>query len=178
MALNFPDSPNTGDPYSYGNRSWVYNGRAWVATSATIGFTGSAGPQGATGVAGSGYTGSAGTTPGYTGSSGPSFINIYTSGSLYVFDGTRRWYAPYNLTVTSAVANLVGSADANLIFAIKKNGTTAATVTIPTSSLTATYSTPFSMIAGDYITISILQTGSSISPGNDLYVQLKYTQTS
>jgi hypothetical protein len=178
MPLNFPDSPSSGDPYSYGNRAWVYNGRAWVATSATIGFTGSVGPQGASGVAGSGYTGSASTGTGYTGSSGPSFINIYTSGSLYAFDGTRRWYAPYNLTVTSAVANLVGAADANVIFAIKKNGTTAATVTIPTASYTTTYSTPFAMVSGDYITISIVQAGSANTPGNDLYVQLKYTQTS
>jgi len=176
MPINFPDSPSTNDPYTYGNRSWIYNGRAWVATGAIIGYTGS---RGVTGSAGSlGYTGSASTTPGYTGSAGPSFVNIYTSGSLYIFDGSRRWYAPYNLSVNSVVANIVTSADASVIFAIKKNGITAATITIATGQLTTTYTTPFTMSSGDYLTISITQAGSSNNPGSELYVQLKYTQTS
>jgi len=29
MALNFPASPNIGDPYRYGIRTWVWNGVAW-----------------------------------------------------------------------------------------------------------------------------------------------------
>jgi len=173
MALNFPDGPGTGDPYTYGGRTWVYNGRAWVASGQLSGYTGSVGY---TGSSGTGYTGSGGL--GYTGSSGPSFINIYTSGSLYVFDGSRRWYAPYDLTVTSVVANLVGYPDTNLIFAIKKNGTTVSTVTILATQYTATSLLTFSMNSGEYITISILQVGSSNNPGNDLYVQLKYNQTS
>ena len=115
---------------------------------------------------------------GYTGSAGPSFVNIYTSGSLYIFDGSRRWYAPYNLSVNSVVANIVTSADANVIFAIKKNGIIAATITIATGQLTTTYTTPFTMSSGDYLTISITQAGSSNNPGSELYVQLKYTQTS
>jgi len=175
MALNFPDGPGTGDPYTYGGRTWVYNGRAWVASGQLSGYTGSQGGIGYTGSSGVGYTGSGG--PGYTGSSGPSFINIYTSGSLYAFDGTRRWYAPYNLSVNSVVANMVTAADAGVIFAIKKNGTTAAPVTITTGQLTATYTTPFTMSGGDYVTVSIIQAGSASNPGSELYVQLKYTQT-
>lgn len=176
MPLNFPDSPITNEPYTYGNRSWIYNGRAWVASGSIIGYTGS---RGVTGYAGSlGYTGSASTTPGYTGSAGPGFVNIYTSGTLYVFDGSRRWYAPYNLSIASIVANLVTSADNNFIFAIKKNGTTVATITISTGQYTTTYSTPFTMNSGNYLTISIVQVGSNNSPGSELYVQLKYNQTS
>jgi len=42
MSINFPDSPTTGQTYTYGSRSWTWNGRSWIATSATIGYTGSA----------------------------------------------------------------------------------------------------------------------------------------
>ena len=176
MPLNFPDSPSTNDPYTYGNRSWISNGRAWVASGQIVGYTGSRGTTGYAGSIGNlGYSGSAGAL-GYTGSSGPSFVNIYTSGALYVFDGSRRWYAPYNLSISSIVANLVTSADSNLIFSIKKNGVTAATITISTGQYTTTYSTPFTMNSGNYLTISILQVGSTNSPGSELYVQLKYNQ--
>jgi hypothetical protein len=34
--LNFPDSPTTGDVYSFGNRAWRYNGRAWEAYPAVM----------------------------------------------------------------------------------------------------------------------------------------------
>lgn len=57
MALNFPDSPTNGQVFNGGQRSWVWNGRAWQASTVTIGYTGSLG-----------YTGSQGTI-GFTGSS-------------------------------------------------------------------------------------------------------------
>lgn len=33
MAINFPDSPNTNDTYTYGNRTWVYTGSGWKTAS-------------------------------------------------------------------------------------------------------------------------------------------------
>ena len=30
MALNFPSSPTTGQSYSQGDRTWVYNGYGWA----------------------------------------------------------------------------------------------------------------------------------------------------
>jgi hypothetical protein len=62
MPLDFPGTPQLNDVYNYGDRSWKYNGRSWVASSQTIGYTGS---QGITGFVGSqgtaGFVGSQGT---------------------------------------------------------------------------------------------------------------------
>jgi len=73
-TIDFPNSPNDGQTYTYANRTWTYNfsANAWIATTTNVGFTGSQGNTGFTGSSGAsaavGYTGSAGV--GYTGSSG------------------------------------------------------------------------------------------------------------
>lgn len=177
MPLNFPAVPQFDDVYTYGERSWKYNGRAWIASGQIIGYTGSRGFTGSVGALGfTGSVGPAGNT-GFTGSSGPTFVNLLTSGSLYVFDGTRRWYAPYNAVITSITPRLAGAADRNVIFIVKKNGVNAATVSVPSGQLTATaYTIPISLAEGDYITISITQVGTPSFPGTDLYVQLRYNQ--
>jgi hypothetical protein len=38
MALNFPDSPASGDTYAAGGKTWSYNGTRWtlIAAGATI----------------------------------------------------------------------------------------------------------------------------------------------
>jgi hypothetical protein len=46
MSVNFPNSPSTNQFYSNGNRSWTWTGIYWKATSATVGYAGSAGPKG------------------------------------------------------------------------------------------------------------------------------------
>ena len=35
-TLNFPSSPNTNDTYSFGGKTWVYNGSAWALQSASL----------------------------------------------------------------------------------------------------------------------------------------------
>lgn len=37
MPIDFPDSPTTNQIYSSGNRSWIYDGTAWVSRSITAG---------------------------------------------------------------------------------------------------------------------------------------------
>ncbi len=68
MALNFPTTSTTGTVYTEGNRTWIWNGRFWQASSTSAGFVGSTGTQGQVGFTGSrgafdaiGFTGSAGT---------------------------------------------------------------------------------------------------------------------
>lgn len=178
MPLNFPATPQFDDVYTYGERSWKYNGRAWIATGQIIGYTGSRGFTGSGGALG--FTGSEGQTGniGFTGSSGPTFVNLLTAGSLYVFDGTKRWYAPFNLTINSIKPRLAIAADRNVIFIVKKNGVNAATVTIPSGQLTTSaVTTPISLVEGDYITTSITQVGTASFPGTDLYIQLRYNQS-
>lgn len=53
-TVNFPTDPTTNDVYTFGGRSWQWNGRAWQSVSTFTGYTGSAGTNGA-----NGYTGSA-----------------------------------------------------------------------------------------------------------------------
>jgi len=35
-TLNFPSSPNTNDSYSFGGKTWIYNGSAWALQSTTL----------------------------------------------------------------------------------------------------------------------------------------------
>jgi Collagen triple helix repeat (20 copies) len=59
MAINFPLSPSVNQTYTYGSRTWNWNGSAWVAISSTIGYAGSIGSVGYTGSSGAGsYTNS------------------------------------------------------------------------------------------------------------------------
>jgi hypothetical protein len=32
MAINFPDTPNTGDSYTANGKTWTYNGTSWIGT--------------------------------------------------------------------------------------------------------------------------------------------------
>ena len=66
MPLDFPTSPAVNEIYTFGGRSWIWNGIAWDVYSASpAGNTGATGPAGATGA-----TGPQGNT-GATGSQGP-----------------------------------------------------------------------------------------------------------
>ena len=71
MALNFPIATTTGETYSSGQNTWVWNGYAWdslgISTSAAVGSQGSTGPQGPQGYQGNTGAAGAGTT-GQTGS--------------------------------------------------------------------------------------------------------------
>lgn len=38
MPLNFPTSPNLNDVYSFGGKSWIWNGAAWALRARTTGI--------------------------------------------------------------------------------------------------------------------------------------------
>ena len=36
MPLNFPASPATNDTYAFGDKTWIWNGSAWLIQSYTL----------------------------------------------------------------------------------------------------------------------------------------------
>jgi len=108
--------------------------------------------------------------------SGTFSLNLNQQGELAVVTGTARWYAPFDLSVSSIVAYLAVAADADVSSNILKNNSTVKTVTITSGQLSTTVpSASFSMLEGDYITVDTTAVGSS-AKGEDLVIQLKYSQ--
>jgi hypothetical protein len=154
---------------------------------AAIGFTGS---QGFTGSTGAGFTGSAGPTGftgsqgipgeaaniGFTGSSAPGHVNLYQSGPLQTTDGTARWYAPYDLLVTSVIPRVVTPANQDIVIDIRKNGSSIAELRIlQNQNEAAPYTEGINLLFGDFITVAVTQVGTSGQPGAELYVQFRYS---
>lgn len=66
MPINFPLNPTNGQTYTFGARTWQFNGTAWDAVSTTSGPQGITGPQGIQGTIGlQGVTGIQGVIGGY-----------------------------------------------------------------------------------------------------------------
>ena len=76
MAIDFPSSPTINQIYTFGGRSWQWNGTGWdIYSSGTSGNTGATGPQGIQGVTGNtGGTGPQG-IQGVTGNTGANGTN-------------------------------------------------------------------------------------------------------
>jgi hypothetical protein len=36
MAMDFPDTPTTGDSFTVGNRTWIYDGTAWELVTTSL----------------------------------------------------------------------------------------------------------------------------------------------
>ena len=97
------------------------------------------------------------------------------NGTLYVLNGSARWYAPRAVTIQSMAAYVqtapVGS---SLSLRVNKNGSSIQTPTITTGntsgSLTGLSDT---MNAGDYLTVDITAVGSSTA-GADLNLVIVY----
>ena len=97
------------------------------------------------------------------------------NGTLYVLNGSARWYAPRAVTIQSMAAYVqtapVGS---SLSLRVNKNGSSIQTPTITTGntsgSLTGLSDT---MNAGDYLTVDITAVGSGTA-GSDLNLVIVY----
>jgi hypothetical protein len=94
--MNFPPSPTLNQTYTFGNRTWQFNGKAWVVVGNTQGYTGSSGAFASIGFTGSqsftgslGFTGSFGIT-GFVGSPG-GFASVGFTGSGTGFTGSRSF---------------------------------------------------------------------------------------
>jgi hypothetical protein len=145
---------------------------------AAVGFTGSQGETGPPGQDGTiGFTGSAGSG----GGASVGIVNIFQQGTLIVFTGTARWYAPFNLEFQSITARVVESANDDIVIRVKKNDTLFVELEIPEDQfsvvITDNNNVVLTMTEGDYLTVDILQVGTVVQPGSDLYIQFKYLNT-
>jgi hypothetical protein len=145
---------------------------------AAVGFTGSQGETGPPGQDGTiGFTGSAGSG----GGASVGIVNIFQQGTLIVFTGTARWYAPFNLEFQSITARVVESANDDIVIRVKKNDILFVELEIPEDQfsvvITDNNNVVLTMTEGDYLTVDILQVGTVVQPGSDLYIQFKYLNT-
>lgn len=112
---------------------------------------------------------------------GASVANIFQQGKLMVFTGTARWYAPFNLEFQSITARVVESANDDIVIRIKKNNNLFVELEIPEDQfsvvITDNNNVILTMNEGDYLTVDILQVGTVVRPGCDLYIQFKYINT-
>jgi hypothetical protein len=90
-TVNFPTPTSVGQTYTFGSRTWTWTGDFWMATSTTVGYTGSQGV-------------------GYTGSTGPSGSatnpwHVVTT-DYTAIDGDRiianTIYGSFNITLPSS----------------------------------------------------------------------------
>ena len=102
-------------------------------------------------------------------------ITMYQSGYLTVTQGTQRWYAPYNLNVTSIKTKL-GTAGSNAnVITINKNSTATVTISIDGAATSGTtYTTPLYMNEDDYLTVDVTPVLPQATTATNLYVQFKY----
>jgi hypothetical protein len=103
--IDFPLNPTTSTVYTFGSRSWLYNGRAWQSISTFVGYTGS---QGA------GFTGSQGDT-GFVGSGGG-------------FDSIQE------ITFYNTNTYTLATQDAGKLLALSSTGSTTINVLVPPDS--------------------------------------------
>ena len=148
----------------------------------SFGYTGSTGTQGVIGFTGSGSTGYVGSqgVRGYTGSSSGGAasagnITLYQSGNLSATIGTTRWYAPNDLQVNSVKAHVMTAGADATVLSINVNDSPITNITIDGAATTSTtYTTPFSLLEEDYITVDVTPVNPALTLANGLYVMFKY----
>ena len=109
------------------------------------------------------------------GGSTPGNITMYQSGYVTAFVGVQRWYAPYNLNITSIKTKLGTAASSANIITINRNSTPITNISIPGAATSGTtYTTPISMNEDDYLTVNVSPITPQLTTATNLYVQFKY----
>ena len=110
------------------------------------------------------------------GGEGANIVTLNQNGNVTIHTGTARWYAPYNLTISKIDARVdTAPTGASINITIKKNGSSAATMSIAASAVKAENTTGFSMNEDDYLTVDTTQIGST-DPGTNLKLVFHYAQ--
>jgi len=92
MAISFPSSPALNQQYTYGSRTWSWNGVAWQSVGTAQGLQGTQGLQGIQGVQG---------LQGIQGLQGTNFLPSQTGNNGYYLktDGTNASWQPLGTTL-------------------------------------------------------------------------------
>lgn len=165
MPIDFPTNPTLNQTYTFGSRTWSWNGSAWDNVTTTLGPTGAQGTQGLqgtqgiqglVGIQGFGFSQSQGTTgiqglTGIQGNTGP--------------QGTTGSYIT-TLTIDSKTSNYtINTGDEGKL--IEMGSASALTLSIPTDAT-------FNFAVGTQITIIQTNSGqvtiSAVTPGTTTVV--------
>lgn len=104
-----------------------------------------------------------------------SHFNYVINGTINTMQGRKRWYAPSSLEIIEIRGYLTQAADRAVNISINKNGTLIKSFSfLANNTYSQTSNNPeFSMNQGDYLTLDLVQVGSS-QKGRDLYIQFIY----
>lgn len=183
-SIDFPSNPANGDIYTADTREYVYiaDSNQWkVQTPISTFSTLSALTQSIIPYADKDID---------LGSAEKSFASLYLDGykvvpfetktlaqqgNLELTIGTARWYAPFDMKITSIIPRVRLAPQGQAInIRIKKNDSFMTTVSIPSGDNEGAENTGvWTVYSGDYITVDITQIGTTTF-GADLDVQFKY----
>lgn len=162
MAIDFPSNPTDGQQYTNPTSGIVYTYSntilSWSASAnSTVGFTGSVGPIG------------------YTGSTSPLTKTLDYTGTLAVSSGTKKWWINRSFNISRAIGYLdTAPTGAAIILRLNKNGANVGLFTVNASSSSFSTSTNISVTQGDYLTVDVVQVGSTVA-GSDLSLMFEYS---
>jgi hypothetical protein len=175
--------------FKIGNGIATWNALPYGGIQGLQGTTGIQGNLGIQGTTGAGVQGAIG-IQGFQGLQGPSgggaqgIAGISPSlerhfnypGILSTSLGATRWWILGNGSITKISARVtVAPIGANIVAYINKNGTTIHTATISANTYSSTSNVNLSISDGDYITVDIVNIGSSLA-GSDLVISFLYVR--
>ena len=100
---------------------------------------------------------------------------MYQSGYVTAFVGVQRWYAPYDLNITSIKTKVATAASSADVITINVNSAAITNLTIAGAATSGTtYTTPIYMNEDDYITVDVTPVLPQTTTATNLYVQFKY----
>jgi hypothetical protein len=102
------------------------------------------------------------------------YVTLNQSGDLEATTGTKRWYAPKDLTIKKITARVgTAAAGSSINITVNKNGSSAATTSIAAGSTKQESTVSISLNEDDYLTVDITQVGSTTA-GTDLSITFTY----
>lgn len=159
------DTGNVNDAEN--SKLYLWNGSSYQFVTDLSGAQGIVGPTGPSSTGATGPTGPA--------SAGGGSKTFRYSGLLEVFTGVMREYIVSSMTLNKINAFVeVAPTGANISINVKKNGTTAASITITAGQTTAQTTPSVSLVANDYLTVDVTAIGTTW-PGEDLAVVLSFS---